>query len=207
MKKKKIILRLLAILAILAILLIICLTVLNNYKTPEEKYTTERVDGIHTQQDIDMIKETVDNYVQDKVVPTGISRLYGKYKGKNELSDLYRGIKRVTDYILIIQENLSGKSELDIKNYYTTNKNEVEKNMGIDNEKDFIEFVKYIEKFDSLQTLTSASIVTDTITSDEEFLMFDLNIYYEPEQEVQLKCYFKNSKDEDNKLCKFLVAK
>lgn len=202
-KKKKIIL---VILIILGISLVICLTVLNQYKNSEEKYDTETVDGIYTQKDIDIIQESVDNYVSDKVVPTGISKLYGQYQGNNDLSDLYRGIKKVSDYIPLISEKLNGKSDTDIKKYYDTNKKEIIQNTGIIDSEDFVNFAKYILEFNSLKTLNSSAIITDTISTDDNFLMFDLKLVYEDNQEVIVKTYFKNIDDEKDELFRFSIA-
>lgn len=202
-KKKKIIL---VILIILGISLITCLTILNQYKNSEKKYETETVDGIYTQKDIDIIQESVDNYVSDKVVPTGISKLYGQYQGNNDLSDLYRGIKKVSDYIPLISEKLNGKSDTDIKKYYDTNKQEITQNTGIIDSKDFVNFVKYILEFNSLKTLSSSAIITDTISTDDNFLMFNLKLVYEDNQEVILKTYFKNIDDEQDELFRFSIT-
>lgn len=202
-KKKKIIL---VILIILGISLVICLTVLNQYKNSAEKYDTETVDGIYTQKDIDIIQESVDNYVSDKVVPTGISKLYGQYQGNNDLSELYRGIKKVSDYIPLISEKLAGKSDTDIKKYYDTNKEEIIQNTGIIDSEDFVNFAKYILEFNSLKTLNSSAIITDTISTDDNFLMFDLKLVYEDNQEVIVKTYFKNIDDEQDELFRFSIA-
>lgn len=202
-KKKKIIL---VILIILGISLVICLTVLNQYKNSAEKYDTETVDGIYTQKDIDIIQESVDNYVSDKVVPTGISKLYGQYQGNNDLSELYRGIKKVSDYIPLISEKLAGKSDTDIKKYYDTNKEEIIQNTGIIDSEYFVNFAKYILEFNSLKTLNSSAIITDTISTDDNFLMFDLKLVYEDNQEVIVKTYFKNIDDEQDELFRFSIA-
>ena len=45
-----------------------------------------------------MINDQVGDYLSDKVVPKGLARLYGPYKGKNEMSDLYRKL------YLLVQE-------------------------------------------------------------------------------------------------------
>ena len=202
-KKKKIIL---VILIVLAIILVICFSILNKYKNAEKKYETEIVDGQYTQQDLDIIQESVESYVSDKVVPTGISKLYGKYKGENELSDLYRGIKKVSDYIPLISEKLNGKSDADIKKYYDANKKEVTQNTGIIKSEDFVNFAKYILEFNLLKTLSSSAIMTDTISADEDFLMFDLKLVYEDNQEVIIKTYFKNVDDEQDELFKFSIT-
>lgn len=202
-KRKKVIL---ILLVVLAVVLIGCLVALNSLEKPKEDKPKERVDATYTKEDIKVITDSVESYVEDKVVPSGISRLYGKYKGDNELSDFYRGIKKVTDYFPTIQQKLSGKADADIKQYFDSNKDEVLKNTGISDEEEFVKFAKYILEFESLQNLKSAAIDTSTITSDANFLMMNLTISYEDGQEVKLKGYFKNEEDNKNPLFKFIVA-
>ena len=67
-------------------------------------------------------------------------------------------------------------------------------------------FAKYILEFNSLKTLSSSAIMTDTINTDEDFLMFDLKLVYEDNQEVIIKTYFKNLDDEQDELFRFSIT-
>ena len=96
--------------------------------------------------------------------------------GNNDLSDLYRGINKVSDYIPLISEKLNGKSDTDIKKYYDTNKKEIIQNTGIIDSEDFVNFAKYILEFNSLKTLNSSAIITDTKILYQETLWQRANL-------------------------------
>lgn len=74
--KRKNILKLISILIVICIIAIVSIVKIRNYIRE-----TVIVDGMRTQKDIDDIQKQVENYVSDKIVPKGLSRLYGTIKG------------------------------------------------------------------------------------------------------------------------------
>lgn len=185
-KVKKIVLVVLIILfAILAMVALILLNLRNK--------DTETNNVRYTEEDIEIIKEDVSNYLSDKITPQGISRLYGKYKGKNELSDLYRGIYLFVNYL----PDLSAVSSDEIHAYYEQNKSTISKNLGISSEEDFVLLFNYVKGTGyKNQKFSTCKIQNDTIEALEDYFTFDLYFTFEKfENEFKVKVHFANNKN------------
>lgn len=104
------------------------------------------VDGIHTQKDLDMIEEQVKDYVSDKVMPRGLSKLYGNYDGENDLNDMYRSLYNFVNYISILSKKVEYNDEASVDSFYQNNSEDIEKNLGIKIKSDFKDFIEYLNK-------------------------------------------------------------
>ena len=128
-KNKKVKKIVLSVLIVLFVILFIVLLILLNISTKNTKVNNAR----YTNEDIEIIKQDVNNYLSDKITPQGISRLYGKYKGSNELNDLYRCLYSFVNYLPNLIEVNSNNTHA----YYEQNKSSINKNLGITSEEDF----------------------------------------------------------------------
>lgn len=189
-KVKKIILVVLIVaLAILGIIALIILNIKDNGSTEN----TVR----YTQEDIEIVKEEVTNYLSDKITPQGISRLYGKYKGDNDLNDLYRKLYLFINYLPSLAGNTKNYTADQLHAYYEQNKGAIKKNLGISSEEDFLSIVNYVrdtgyknEKF------STCKIQTDTFEEIDDYFTFDLSITFERfENEFKVKVHFANVKN------------
>ena len=123
MKRKK---RLKIIIFILLIIMVILLVNLISYLNKRKESA-----GRYSSEELEMIEENIDNYLSDKITPKGISKLYGNYKGENDLNDIYRSIYKFVNYLPILANKVDYNSVDSIKNYYDANRSEIKDIFGI----------------------------------------------------------------------------
>lgn len=175
------------ILILLAILLIIIFIIL--------KYITINQDAIEEENERAIIEETVKTYFSDKVLPQGVSSLYGNYQGKNDKNDLYRSIAKMLNYLPTISSTLKNVSDEEISEYYAVNESQILEYLGIDNIEDFKKLVEYIKQYNiNNEKYQYCSIDSSTYIDNNEYLVFNLNIVYENIDKITLKVCFANSK-------------
>lgn len=186
MKKKKL-LRILIF--IIIIILLICIFKLKNYI---EK--SKVVDGVYTQKDLDIIDDEVKNYTSDKIIPRGMSKLYGNYKGDNDLNDIYRSIYIFVNYLPTLSKKVKFNDNDSIVSYYEKNKNKIENNIGITNSDDFIKFIGYLNKVGyNQEKFIDCQIDSSTFKTEKSYFSFNLIFNFENfENEVKLKLNFAN---------------
>lgn len=187
--KKKYICKLLIIIGILV--LGYCLVKLINYK-----YETKIVDGVYTQEDLDIIEDDVNNYLSDKVTPKGLSKLYGKYKGENDLNDMYRNIYSFVNYIPELSKKIKYYNNDTIVSFYEENENDIKNIMGITNKEDFELFVEYLSDIGyGGEKFLECQIDNDTFKNGENYFSFNLIFTFENfDNEFKLKLNFAQKK-------------
>ena len=183
MKKKYLII----LLAITSIILCILILILNNLLNKKEI-------NIETEKDIEVKKQAINEYCEDKVLPRGISTLYGKYKGQNSKNDLYRNFNNLVQYLPDLYLDVKEMDDTQLSAYYEEEYSNIEKYLGIEEEEDFERFAKYIQTT-NLENVTfnSAEIDDTTYENTEEYLKFDLELVYnELENTLKVKVLFAN---------------
>lgn len=185
--KKKDICKLLIIIGIF--ILGYCLVKFINYK-----YETEIVDGVYTQKDLDIIEEDVNNYLSDKVTPKGLSKLYGNYKGENDLNDMYRSLYKFVNYLPTLSKKVEYTDSESISTYYEKNKEDIKINLGITNIEDFIKFIKFLDKVKyNGEKFLECKLDSSTFKNGAEYFSFDVIFYFEEfENEFKLNLNFAN---------------
>lgn len=188
MRRKK---RLFSFIIILLVLLVVMIGV---YEVLQYKRKHVIVDGIHTQEDLDLIDEQIDNYLSDKIVPVGLSKLYGAYKGSNDLNDMYRGIYSFVNYISKVSKKVDFSNEKDISNFYQKNKDDIKKNLGLLEEKEFIKVIKYLDKTGyNGQNFIDCKLDSSTFAVGGGYFSYKLTFNFENlEGKVDFKLYFAN---------------
>lgn len=152
------------------------------------------VDGIHTQKDLDMIEEQVKDYVSDKVMPRGLSKLYGNYDGENDLNDMYRSLYNFVNYISILSKKVEYNDEASVDSFYQNNSEDIEKNLGIKIKSDFKDFIEYLNKVGYKgEKFLECKIDSSTFKNEKKYFSFDLNFNFENfENEFKIKVNFAN---------------
>lgn len=175
---------------ILFILLMLLIAILISLKFLSK--SQEQRNEIQTNEELRT--EKIEEYFSDKVLPQGVSTLYGIYNGKNDKNDLYRSIAKMLNYLPEISNNLREASTEVISEYYSTNESQIEKYLGIDTIEDFNKLVESLKShIISNDKYKYCSIDSSTYENNDEYLTFNLNIVYENTDTVTLKVYFANS--------------
>ena len=177
---------------IIVLLIIICVIFI--LKIEDYINSTKTVDGVYTQEDLNIIAEDLNNYLSDKITPKGMSRLYGKYKGENDLNDIYRSLYKFVNYLPIISKEI-GHSNFDFTDYYKKNENDIKTNFGIVDEEEFIKFVEYLKQINYTgQEFISCQIDSTTFKSGNEYFSFNIIFNFKDfENEFKLNLNFANN--------------
>lgn len=188
MKRKK---RLKIIIFILLIIMVILLVNLISYLNKRKESA-----GRYSSEELEMIEENIDNYLSDKITPKGISKLYGNYKGENDLNDIYRSIYKFVNYLPILANKVDYNSVDSIKNYYDANRSEIKDIFGISN---LEEFTKLIENLNEIeykgQKFIDSQIDSTTFKNEKSYFSFDIKFNFEKiEKEFKIKLNFSNHK-------------
>lgn len=183
MKKKPLMILMAIILTILIVLIVVLNNLLEKRQIEEEKQT-----------DIETRKEAINEYCEDKVLPRGISTLYGKYKGQNSKNDLYRNFNDLVQYLPDLYSDIKEMDVAKLSSYYEEEYSNIEKYLGIEEEEDFERFAKYIQTMELENvTFNSAEIDDTTYENTEEYLSFDLELVYNGiENIVKVRVSFAN---------------
>lgn len=189
--KKKDIWKLLIIISIVILLLILVYFLIKiiNYNK-----SVKIVDGIHTQEDIDIIEEEVKDYLSDKIAPKGLSKLYGKYDGENDFNDMYRNIYSFVNYLPKISKKIKYDNNESISSYYEENKNDIKNIIGITKLSDFEEFIEYLNKTNyNGEKFLECQIDNETFKNEKDYFSFDLIFTFDNfDNEFKLKLSFAN---------------
>ena len=188
-ENKKVKKMVLSVLIVLFVILFIVLLILLNISTKNTKVNNAR----YTNEDIEIIKQDVNNYLSDKITPQGISRLYGKYKGSNELNDLYRCLYSFVNYLPNLIEVNSNNTHA----YYEQNKSSINKNLGITSEEEFVSLINYLKEIGyKKEKFSTCKIQSDTIEDIDNYFTFDLSFTFENfKNDFKVKVHFANNKN------------
>ena len=181
MKRKKII-----IIVLLIVVLIIAFVIIYNIKK-NAKNDLEYTDD-----------------VESLMVPTGSYNLIKAYTGDNPKTVLYNGIYKFSKYLPKWQEDLKGKSETEIINYYKENIEEITACSGIDEDIKFVSLINYVENYDLFQNPKGADIDEDSLENFNLFLRFNITLKYE-NGTIPFMCQFDNFYKENNDAFEFFV--
>lgn len=176
----------------IAIIIVIC--IIGIFKVINYIRQTKIVDGIRTQKDIDMIEDQVENYLSDKITPKGISKLYGKYEGDNDLNDMYRSIYSFVNYLPILSKKVKYDNKDAIISYYESNINDIKENIGISKQEDFLNLIGYLNKVGYHgEKFVSCEIDSSTFREGRKYFSFELRFNFENlDNDFKLKLNFAN---------------
>lgn len=157
------------------------------------------VDEKYTVEDIGIINNELEKYLSDKIVPKGLSRLYGAYQGDNEFNDLYRKLYLLVDYLPELSKNALNKDERKINKYFEENKSDINNKLGIYSIENFMEFIKYLENINyNRNKFLDCQIISKNFKDVNGYFVFDLKFDFENlNNEFVLKVHFSNSKSKE----------
>lgn len=158
--KKKIIL----IVILICVLLIIGLMYLTDYLR-KKQVEEENAD----------FQEFAKEYESQTILPRKIYELYN-YEGTLDRDYLYKSMKVFVDYLDYLKENVD---ETNMSDFYNENTDDINSKMGIDNQKDFEDFVVYIKnKNVELDELKYAEVEVGSSYTKNNYFWFNIFFYY-----------------------------
>lgn len=138
------------------------------------------IDQSYTQQDLDLMNDQIKNYISDKITPKGISRLYGNYKGENDLNDIYRSIYSFVNYLPQLSKKIEYDNNDSIISYYEKNKKDISQNIGITKQEDFVKFINYLKNIGYHgEKFIDSEIDSSTFKSQKTYFSFHLKLNFE----------------------------
>ena len=154
------------------------------------------VDDRYTEKYVEIINQEIESYLSDKITPKGLSKLYGRYNGDNELNDLYR---KLYLFVYNLPSLYNDVIKLDnLNEYFEKNKANIKNNFGITNIENFEKIVTYIKNTGySGQDFIDCQIIDDTFNEINNYFVFNLKFNFKDfNNEFVLRVNFANSKTE-----------
>lgn len=154
------------------------------------------VDDRYTEKDVEIINQEIESYLSDKITPKGLSKLYGRYNGDNELNDLYR---KLYLFVYNLPSLYNDVIKLDnLNEYFEKNKANIKNNFGITNIENFEKIVTYIKNTGySGQDFIDCQIIDDTFNEINNYFVFNLKFNFKDfNNKFVLRVNFANSKTE-----------
>lgn len=186
MKKKRIILMIIILMFVILIYLLVNINSLNN-KNPKEK-------------DLKYIYNTkVEGNIN--IMPTNVDKIFVKYKGNIDQRSIYKALDLFVNEFVekYYNETKIFNDENEINNYFNENKIIIEKELGINNEKDFNSFCGNLKEnlnSDTLELL-SYTMNPETIKNEDGCLNCVMLINYNNNQKVGFQISIKNTMDKE----------
>lgn len=175
-----------SVLVIIALVLVLTILIIN---------TNTKQDSLYTKEDLELINQSVNNYLSDKITPKGIAKLYGAYDGDNDINDMYRGIFRFVNYLPELSKKVKYDDLEDIKEFYNENSNAIKENIGIVNQEDFVQFIEFLNKNNYHgEDFIDCQLDAETFKNKNSYFTFEISFNFEKlESDFRLLLYFSNN--------------
>lgn len=180
---------------IIKVLLLILAVVLVVFVVIQYRYTKNVKNDIEYTDDIESL-----------MIPTGSFHFVKNYQGDNKNTVLYNGIFKFSKYLPKWQEDLKGKSESEIKDYYKENIEKIRACSGITNDEKFVKLMSYINNFETFQNPKSADIDENSFVNNPTYLSFKITLTYE-NGDIPVICQYDNVYRANNDAFEFLPIK
>lgn len=183
---KKVLKICMSVLVIIALVLVLMIFIIN---------TNAKQDSLYTKEDLELINQSVNNYLSDKITPKGIAKLYGAYDGDNDINDMYRGIYRFVNYLPELSKKVKYDDLEDIKDFYNENSNAIKENIGIVNQEDFIQFIEFLNKNNYHgEDFIDCQLDSKTFKNKNSYFTFEISFNFEKlESDFRLLLSFSNN--------------
>lgn len=183
---KKVLKICMSVLVIIALVLVLMIFIIN---------TNAKQDSLYTKEDLELINQSVNNYLSDKITPKGIAKLYGAYDGDNDINDMYRGIYRFVNYLPELSKKVKYDDLEDIKEFYNENSNAIKENIGIVNQEDFIQFIEFLNKNNYHgEDFIDCQLDSKTFKNKNSYFTFEISFNFEKlESDFRLLLSFSNN--------------
>ena len=179
------------------IIFIILVVVLIGLVIAMKVYQDRRLQGKveYSQEDLNIIDNQVNNYLKNKIVPAGMSTMYGKYKGDNELSDLYKSMYNFVHYIPTIYENdVYDMNDKDLEKFFNDEKEDIIDNIGAETVEEFKAVVDHLNECNyNGEEYVSCEVMPKEIVSQGGFFIVNIGFTFKDIQEpIVFTIHFAN---------------
>lgn len=100
-----------------------------------------------------------------------------KYEGEYENEDLFRNMKKFSDYMYYLKDNVNSQNA---SQYYNQNIEIVKEYLGITEENEFTDFINKLEQIDvSSEKFKYAEFVKNSTYTKNGYFIFRINFYYD----------------------------
>lgn len=183
---KKVLKICICVLVIIALILVLMIKIIN---------TNIEESSLYTKEDLELINQSVDNYLSDKITPRGIAKLYGAYNGDNDINNMYRGIYKFVNYLPELSKKVKYDDLENIKNFYNENSNAIKENIGIINQEDFIKFIEFLNKNNYHgEDFIDCQLDSETFKNKNSYFTFEITFNFEKlESDFRLLLHFSNN--------------
>lgn len=115
------------------------------------------------------------------------------YKGNYDISKIANKIDILFETFLpIINENIIGKTELEVKEYFNNDNERIVYNTGITNENEFWEFVQKLQELDcDLTNFESISFLPESFSEIDGVETFLFKVKYKNNNRIECKIYIE----------------
>ena len=141
----------------------------------------------------EIIRQDMEKYESDKIIPRGVGGFSGTYKGSNRGDDLYRKLYVLVNYLPELSE-VAYKDSTEISNYYNSHKTTIKNNLGLSKEKHFAKFCEYLKETGYKgEKYEDSEIQYETYKYDDQYNSFDVTFQFENfDNDFRLKVHFAN---------------
>ena len=123
-------------------------------------------------------------YVAETVLPRNISELYA-YQGVNETNDMFMSMNGFVNYISELQSKFKNENAEELKKFFSENDKVIKSKLSISNEKDFINLIKYINKYDvAKEKFSYAEIVPNSSFKRGNYYWVEVRFFYGDENPI-----------------------
>ena len=139
------------------------------------------------------IKKVNEGYLEKgEIVPENYNFLVRLYDGVVDDTELYSKLYKVIyQNIPELIDNLYGKSENEIIEFFNVNKQNVYETFGIDNSEEFIKLINKISNVKDLE-YSSSTLDVENLQDDNEYTTVDLKVKYSTGKEITLVLKLKD---------------
>ena len=120
-----------------------------------------------------------------------------KYEGEYENEDLFKNMKKFSDYMYYLKDNVNSQN---VSNYYNQNIEMVKEYLGITEENEFVDFINKLEQMDvSSEKFKYAEFVKNSTYTKNGYFVFRINFYYDngSDAPITFKVNWALKKDEN----------
>lgn len=184
MKKKHSII--IIVLLIVCLLILLCLIYFLNKQYKIKKY----------EEKIAEFQEFRKEYESETILARNPTVIFG-YDGEYDRDYLYKDMKRFSDYMYYLKENIKNK---DTAEFFNEHQREITEYVGITTQDEFVEFIQNLQNSDiKKENFQYAEFIPKSVKKSRNYFSFKINFYYgnssDNAKATTFKVEFANYKD------------
>lgn len=123
----------------------------------------------------------------NKICPEGLYQFVYRYKGTTSIDDFQEALYTLVMYMNSLDTELMQMDDIQLKEYYDNNKEKIERDTTIVNPENFINLVKFSEKYQQYSSYTTIKLLGDTYNDDGDYTNINMKIIFSDVDEIEFK--------------------